>query len=76
LLIFIFFISWSISFVVLFSFSFIIDSDDGLHGRGIKEDVDLQNDMIMSLIELLERKGICTFQEWAQIMNERIMTEE
>ena len=46
------------------------------HGRGLKDDIDIQEDMIMSIIELLERKGIGTYQEWAHIMQERIMTEE
>jgi hypothetical protein len=43
------------------------------NGNGIKDDVDLHDDMIRSIIELLESKGICTFQEWAQIMNKRII---
>ena len=30
----------------------------------------------MSIIELLERKGLGTYQEWGQILKERIMTEE
>ncbi len=29
----------------------------------------------MSLVELLERKGVGTFQEWSQIMHDRIMRE-
>ena len=46
------------------------------HGHGLKDDIDIQNDMIMSLIELLERKEVGTFQEWSQIMHDRIMREE
>jgi hypothetical protein len=45
------------------------------HGHGLKDDIDIQEDMIMSLVELLERKGIGSFQEWSQIMHDRIMRE-
>lgn len=31
------------------------------HGQGLKDDVDLHDDMIRSIIELLERKRICNF---------------
>ena len=40
----------------------------------MKDHIDIQEDMIMSIIELLERKGVCSYQERAQIMQERIMT--
>ena len=52
------------------------DIDSLTRGQGIKDHIDIQEDMIMSIIELLERKGIGTYQEWAHIMQERIMTEE
>jgi hypothetical protein len=42
----------------------------------MKDHIDIQEDMIMALIDLLERKGIATHQEWTQIMHDRIMTEE
>lgn len=45
------------------------------HGHGLKDDIDIQEDMIMSLVKLLERKGVGTFQEWSQIMHDRIMRE-
>jgi hypothetical protein len=49
------------------------DADSLMHGNGLKEVVDTQHDMIMSLIDLLERKGLTTYQEWAQTMQERII---
>jgi hypothetical protein len=35
--------------------------------------VDVIDDKIISLIDLLERKGLTSYQEWAQIMQERII---
>ena len=52
------------------------DIDSLTRATGIKEYVDSQKDMIMSIVELLERKGLATYQEWTQILQERIMTEE
>ena len=52
------------------------DLDSLTHGQGIKEYLDIQQCKIMSIIELLERKGLGTYQEWGQILKERIMTEE
>ena len=52
------------------------DIDSLTRATGIKEYIDIQEDMIMSIIELLERKGLGTYQEWMQIMQERIMIEE
>lgn len=46
------------------------------HGQGVKDFFVIQENMIMSIIKLLERKGVGSYQEWAQIMQERIMTEE
>jgi hypothetical protein len=34
--------------------------------------VDIIDDKVMSLIDLLEKKDVATYQEWAQIMPERI----
>jgi hypothetical protein len=44
-----------------------------MHGNGLRELVDIQQDMIITLLDLLERKGLRTHQEWDQIMQERIM---
>jgi hypothetical protein len=52
------------------------DIDSLTQGQGMKDHIDIQEDMIMALIDLLERKGIATHQEWTQIMHDRIMTEE
>ena len=49
------------------------DADSLMHGIGLKEIVDVIDDKIMSLIELLEKKGLATYQEWAQTMQERII---
>ena len=43
-----------------------------MHGIGLRELVDIIDDH-NSLIDLLERKGLTTYQEWAQIMQERII---
>jgi hypothetical protein len=56
--------------------AFYPDIDSLTLATGIKEYMDSQEDMIMSIIELLERKGLGTYQEWGQILKERIMTEE
>lgn len=50
-----------------------LDVDSLMHGIGLKEIVDVIDDKIMSLIDLLERKGLTTYQEWAQIMQERLI---
>ena len=44
-----------------------------MHGNGLRELVDIQQDMIITLLDLLERKGLITHQEWTQIMQERII---
>jgi hypothetical protein len=44
-----------------------------MHGIGLKEIVDVIDDKIISLIDLLEKKGITTHQEWVQTMQERII---
>ena len=45
------------------------------HGHGIKDYIDIQETMIMSVIELLENKGLATYQEWAKIMEQKVMKE-
>ena len=45
------------------------------HGHGIKDYLDLHEAMIMSVIELLENKGLATYQEWGKIMDQKVMKE-
>ncbi len=52
---------------------YYLDGDSLMHGIGLKEIVDVIDDKVMSLINLLEKNGITTYQEWAQIMQERII---
>ena len=56
----------------LASNGYYLDADSLLHGIGLKEIVDVIDDKIMSLIDLLEKKGLTTHQELAQTMQERI----
>ena len=44
-----------------------------INGNRLKDLVEIQHDMIMSIKNLLEKKGLTTHQEWAQIMQERII---
>jgi hypothetical protein len=45
------------------------------HGHGIKDYLDMQDTMIMSILELLENKKVATYQEWVKIMNQKVMKE-
>ena len=45
------------------------------HGHGIKDYIDIQETMIMSILELLENKGLATYQEWVKIMDQKVMKE-
>ena len=45
------------------------------HGHGIKDYLDMQETMIMSVLELLESKGLATYQEWVNIMDKKVMKE-
>ena len=49
------------------------DADSLIHGNGLKDIVELIDDKIMSLVELLERNGLTTSQEFKEIMQERII---
>jgi hypothetical protein len=51
------------------------DLDSFLHGHELKDDLDIQEAMMMSIVDLLERKGLATYQDWAQIIQERIIRE-
>ena len=45
------------------------------HGHEIKDFIDIHQVMIDSIIELLENKGLATYQEWAKIMEQKVMKE-
>jgi hypothetical protein len=44
------------------------DVDSLQHGNGLKDIVDIHQDMILSVVDLLEKKGIATFNEYNQVM--------
>ena len=39
----------------------------------LKDLIEIQHDMLMSFKDLLEKKGLINHQEWAQIMQERLL---
>ena len=45
------------------------------HGHGIKDFIDIHQVMIDSIIELLENKGLATYQEWVKIMEQKVLKE-
>ena len=45
------------------------------HGHGIKDFIDIHQAMIDSIIELLENKSLATYQEFAEIMDQKMMNE-
>ena len=49
------------------------DVDSLIHGNGLKDIIDILDDKIMSIIEILERNGLTTSQEFKEIMQERII---
>ena len=49
------------------------DAESLIHGNGLKDYVDLLEDKIMCIIEILERNGLTTSQEFKEIMQERII---
>ena len=49
------------------------DADSLIHGNGLKDIVDIIDDKIMSVIELLEKKDVATFQEWNEVNQERLI---
>jgi len=49
------------------------DINSFMQGVGVKDYLDSYYTMIMSIVELLEKKGISTYQEWAEIMQKRII---
>ena len=49
------------------------DANSLQHGNGLKYIVDILDDKVMSLLEILERNGLTTSQEFKEIMQERII---
>jgi hypothetical protein len=49
------------------------DVDSVVHGNGLKDIVDILDDKIMSVIDLLEKKHVARYQEWNELMQERII---
>ena len=45
------------------------------HGHGVKDYLKTHETMIMSIVELLEEKGLATYKDWAKIMDQKIMKE-
>ena len=45
------------------------------HGHGIKDYLDMQDTMIISILEFLENKKVATYQEWAKIMEQKVMKD-
>ena len=48
------------------------DIEDLIDVNRLKDMIEIQHDSLMSLKDVLQRKGLITHQEWAQIMQERI----
>ena len=42
-------------------------------GNGVKDIIDIHQDMIISIVDLFEKKGIATLQEFNETMQERII---
>jgi hypothetical protein len=49
------------------------DIEDLIDVNKLKDLVEVQHDSLMSLKDLLQIKGLITHQEWAQIMQERLI---
>jgi hypothetical protein len=49
------------------------DIENLIDQNRLKDLVEIQHDMLMSFKDLLEKKGLITHQEWAQIMQEIII---
>ena len=47
--------------------------EDLINVNRLKDLVEVQHDSLMSLKDLLQRKGLITHEEWAQIMQERLI---
>ena len=45
------------------------------HGHGVKDYLKTHETMIMSIVELLEEKGLATYNDWAKIMDQKTMKE-
>jgi hypothetical protein len=49
------------------------DVDSLQQGNGLKDIVDIHQDMIISIVDLFEKKGIATFQEYNEVVQERLI---
>jgi hypothetical protein len=49
------------------------DMEDLIDVNRLKDLVEVQHDSLLSLKDLLQRKGLITHQEWSQIMQERLI---
>ena len=49
------------------------DADSLQQGNAVKDIVDIHQDMIITIVDLLEKKGIATCYEYNQMMQERII---
>ena len=45
------------------------------HGHGIKDHLNIHAIMIESLVELLDKKGLVTYKEFAKVMDQKMMKE-
>ena len=45
------------------------------HGNEVKDYLETHETMIMSIVELLEEKGLATYHDWAKIMAQKTMKE-
>jgi hypothetical protein len=49
------------------------DVDSLEQGNGLKDIVDIHQDMILSIVDLLEKKDVASLQEWNEVMQNRII---
>jgi hypothetical protein len=45
------------------------------HGHSVKDYIEIHETMIMSIVELLEKKGLATYRDWAKIMDQKVRNE-
>ena len=52
---------------------YYLDTNSLQQENGLKDIVDILDDKIMSVIDLLEKKHVARYQEWNEVMQERII---
>ena len=52
---------------------YYLDTNSIQQENGLKDIVDILDDKIMSVIDLLEKKHVARYQEWNEVMQERII---